>query len=229
MKFTGSGIKAYIERLPPSGGPATPIGATAISKAAPAVVTVATGDAASLLAGDYIKVIDSGWPELDGKSFSVGTITADSFPLLGSDTTDASGTISPATTLTAIQDADLLLFCLTQVQRSVEAADAIDVSTFCGPESLAGTPTPGTLSVEGFVNYDEDAYLEWIQAMKDGQQRTFVLELPTSVGGVVIYDIVVSGFEETFQLDDACAFTGEAVIKSDPAYLVGPNAPALAA
>lgn len=57
---------------------------TAITNAAPPVVTAT---AHGLTAGDYV-MVQSGWCELDGRVFKIATSTADSFSLVGADTTD---------------------------------------------------------------------------------------------------------------------------------------------
>lgn len=57
---------------------------TAISNAAPPVLSsVAHG----LVAGDYV-IVTSGWCELDQQAYKVGTVTDDTFTLLGANTTD---------------------------------------------------------------------------------------------------------------------------------------------
>lgn len=60
---------------------------TSISNANPAVVTA---DAHGFLAGDIV-VVTSGWVKLTGRSFKVGTVTADTFVLLGVNTLSTQG------------------------------------------------------------------------------------------------------------------------------------------
>jgi hypothetical protein len=221
MKFTGNGLETYIERVPPS-TPATAIVVTSVSNAAPAVVTAAS--TAGITDGQLIKVTGTNTP-LDGGAFIADAVAAGSVTLLGSDNSAAA---APSTTgsITAIAPGDMLRFCLRMLERTVEAADAIDVSTFCGTESLAGTASPGTWSIETYIDYQVEAYNEWRKAVKDGIKRTWhVIFTEAQGGGEIISVINPSGFVETHEVNEASSFTGEAVITAEPIYLVGPDAP----
>lgn len=194
----------------------------AMSNAAPAVVTVDAGDIALFIAGNLVSVAGTGVQAIDGKTFAIAAVGATTFSLKGSDTSGNTSTINVGT-VTPIHPNDMLLFCLTSFERAVKAADAIDTTTFCGPESLAGQPTPGEIKVVGFVNYDESAYLEFMEGVKDGVSRAFSITLPAKVGGTIIYQLTPTGFTETFQVNEAAGFEGTAVLNSDPIYLVGAN------
>lgn len=61
-----------------------PVEFTSITNASPPVLTSTTH---GLLAGDYV-VVTSGWCELDQQAYKVGVVTADTFTLIGANTTN---------------------------------------------------------------------------------------------------------------------------------------------
>ena len=155
--------------------------------------------------------------------FPIGAKTTDVVTLTGANLVGFTGDLTPAaSTLQYIAEADMLRFCLSGYEREVAAADAIDVSTFCGPESLAGTSQPGNVNIEGFIDYQVAAYNEWRQGVQDGLQRLFRIVLPTKVGGQILMTITPSGLTETFAVNEAASFTGTAVINKEPVYITPP-------
>ena len=64
----------------------TKLTTTAMTNAAPSIGTAASH---TFVAGDFVE-LTSGWGGLNGKIFKVGAVTATTFELLGSDTTDTS-------------------------------------------------------------------------------------------------------------------------------------------
>lgn len=219
-KFTGNGLETYIERVPPT-TPATGITITSLSNDAPAVATATT---TGIVDGQLVKVSGTN-TSLDGGAFVADAVAAGSVTLLGSDNSAATAA-STTGTLTPVAQGDMLRFCLRMLERTVEAADAIDVSTFCGTESLAGTPSPGTYTIETFIDYQVDAYNEWRKAVKDGIKRAWhIIFTEAQGGGEIVAVINPSGFTETHEVGEASSFTGEAVITAEPVYLVGPDVP----
>lgn len=198
---------------------------TSLSNAKPAVATVAAADIVLFTKGQTVVMTGTGQPTIDGRAFRVGTVGATTFEVLGSDLR-SNGTAITAGTASPVRAEDMLLFCLTSLEREVEAADPIDVSTMCGAEQLAGTSTPGTVSIEGFVNYDELAYLEFMKAVQDGIPRAMTVDLPSKAGsGQIVYMLTPSGFTETFEVNEAASFEGEAIVNANPVYLVGADTP----
>lgn len=198
-----------------------------LSNESPALMTLATADVANFSPGDMVKIADTG-TELDGKVYMAGTAVADAIPLLGSDLTDLAGPVVGEGRASPVKE--LVQFCLSSYEYAIEAADEIDVSTFCGTENLAGTPTPGTISIETFQDYERQGYNEWRRAIRDGLPRVFHVVLPDkaksgvpapgSPGGDIMMVITPSGQTESWAVNEAASFTGEAVVNSDPTYLV---------
>ena len=214
MKFSTAGIDCFLQKIEPDAVPIT-AAITAATNAKPAVLTI--DDATEFLPEMLVTVTGTN-TALDGRSYIVDTIVANAVTLRGSDLSENTSTVT-AGTLTGIDDTDMLRFCLSSYERAVDAADAIDVSTFCGSESLAGTPLPGNVSIEGFIDYSVEAYNEWLKGVVDGQQRLFHIVLPKDIGDILLV-ITPSGITETFAVNEAAAFSGEAVINQQPVYMV---------
>lgn len=180
-------------------------------------VTLTVDDTSELVVGDMATITDTN-STLDNRTFIIEAISGTDVILRGSDLSNNTSIVTGGT-LTVIPMSDMLRFCLSSYERAVEAADAIDVSTFCGAESLAGTPQPGTVSIEGFIDYSVEAYKEWLRGVADGQQRLFRITLPKGIGDIIM-TITPSGVTETFEVNEAAAFSGEAVINQQPVYMV---------
>jgi hypothetical protein len=193
----------------------------AASNAKPVVVTVGATDIGKFTSGQMV-IVDGTGTSLDGKAYpadSVG-VPANTLTLRGSDLSQNT-TIVSAGTLSPISEADFLKWCLNAFEYTVEAAEAIDVSTFCEAESLAGTPSPGTISLGTWTDFKIPAYNEWRQAVKDGRRRVLRVQIPPKGGGgEIIYIITATGLTETYTLNEGVAFTGEAVVNEEPQYFV---------
>jgi hypothetical protein len=191
---------------------------TAFTLAKPSVMTVPAAQADLFDPGSIVTIANTGAPQLDGKSFKIGTVTGTTVQLLGSDMTQQS--ISPTTGLaTPIDPADMLQFCLSGFERKVASASSIDVSTFCGSESLPGLAAPGSITLDGFINYDEAAYAEFLRGVADGISRVMTIEPP--IGGVIIYNITPTGVTETFGVNAGSSFKGDASLAHPPTYVIG--------
>lgn len=213
MKFTGNGIDAFLQKLT-GATPPSPVAITELTNAKPAVATVDAGDIGDFTEGQLVTVSGTGQSDVDGRTFIVGPIATDSFPLNGSDLSGAPGPIDTGS-LAPMATGDMLKACFRQFERTVEAADAIDVTTFCGAESLAGTPTPGTISFEAFMDFDQAWQDEWRAGLKDGQRRILELQMPNN-GPSIIYTVTPSGLTETFEVGEASTFDGEGVLNEEP-------------
>lgn len=213
----GSGIT-----VTPQQGSAPAVNIMSLTNANPVVVTVATADITWFANGEVV-IIDGTDTELDGRAFvatSVGT-PANTFTLRGADLSMNSTTITNKGTAQAVKDEDFDKFCLSSMEYEKAAADPIDVSTFCGTESLAGTPEPGTLSIEGFIDFKVAAYNEWREAVDDGRRRVWKVVIPQQGGGgTILFVLTPSGYTETFAVGDGASFSAEAVVNEKPLYLV---------
>lgn len=214
MKFTTKGMSAYIE----SGAAVqTSDVITAVTNAAPAVVTPTTG--ASFADGDVVFITGTGMASIDDQYWIVANHAGTTFELQCS---DSSGEAAAATTGTATPykiGTDLLLFCLSSFSRDAPAADVIDVSTWCGRDQLSGEPELGSVSWGGPIDYCDLGISEMLRAFDDGNTRVVLLVLPKSQGKI-IYRLVVNQYTETFDTNAAGVWTGGALVKLAPNYRV---------
>src|SRR5688572_20829604 len=87
---------------------------TAISKAAPALITATPPAAGAWTLGAPVMFQGTGFPELDNHFFTVGAPTATGFEATGSDTTDSTGTLASAGAEVLVYDnTDLTPLCLS--------------------------------------------------------------------------------------------------------------------
>lgn len=141
-KFQGSIVK-----ISTGFGASSPsLAVSAISKAAEAVVTAT---AHGLDTGDVVKLGDNivGMPELNGGVYIVRYLTANTFGLIGVDSTDYGTYVSGATVSQSEFGPN---FCeLTSYNRSGAAAPTIDTSSMCSTyqENERGLPGFGTLEL----------------------------------------------------------------------------------
>ncbi|WP_042778035.1 hypothetical protein [Sinorhizobium fredii] len=215
-KFTAQGTEVYLQKFVPP----APSGynVTNITNAKPAVVTVSATDFTHFSDGQLVTMSGTG-TALDGVTYIISDVgsPADTFALQGSDLFGNAGVVGVGKA-TPLATGDLLRFCLSSWEWEVEAADAIDVTTFCGSESLAGTPQPGTISLEGFTDFDVAAQDEWRNAVFDGQRRVMHIELPGDRGDIVM-TVTPSGYTLTLETNEAVSFAGEAVVNEVPLFI----------
>lgn len=156
---------------------------TAISKANPAVVT-ADNTVAQLAKGDIVTFGNqTGFTELNGKSFIVTTASPTQVTI-AVDLTAATGTLD-TTNVTADGyklASDFVKLCLNQLDIGAASVNDINVGTFCGPATISGQPTLGSLTVGGYVDPADAGYLEVMKAELDGKPRAVVVELPANYG-----------------------------------------------
>lgn len=218
--FSSKGLKVYISKA--GTGAPSPVTITNVTNAKPAVVTVGAADIASFTAGDLVLMNGTGIAALDGQYFPVGTVdgTAHTFPLIGS---DASGASAPSTTGTVSNyEASMLEFCIATMEYAQTPGQAITVGTTCDPSAqIAGEPQAGTLSITGFTDLLSPGYLEFLQAVKDGQPRVIEVQYPPAAnppnGASVIYpSATASGYTNSIGVGQAVSFTGEFTLGTNP-------------
>lgn len=152
---------------------------SAITNANPAV---ATSTAHGLANGDYV-VFTSGWTRLNGRTFRVNNITANTFDLEGIDTTSVTtyasgsgiGSVKKVTTWTQIQQALSITSSGGEQQftdyQFLEADSAVRIPTFKSPVQL-------TLSVADDPTLP--GYIAAKAANDDRSPRAFRISLPNS-------------------------------------------------
>lgn len=180
---------------------------TAITSAKPAQVTVAN----TLVNGDIVRPSNTGFKELDGKVFVVGSATATSFTLVGSDTTGSTGTLSASPVIHATNAADQVKLCLSSISIDASQASSLSVATFCDNQASISVPpsTAGTFTIQGYVDADpstDAGYVELLKAVEDGKQRDLQIVSPNGKS-FWICPVTVSAASWSNPVDGAAAFT----------------------
>jgi len=195
---------------------------TAIAKEAAgprAEVTVAS--TATIKAGDLIKVPTggTGFKELDGKTFTVASVTTGKFVLNGSDLTSTVGVLAASPTLQHYPDSAMTCLCLNDIKFNAEKGTTISVATYC--DTSASIPSAstkaGTVTFGGYVDVTTDDYKELLAAEADGVERIFRIKLPSN--GEIVFPGIISTFGWQIPLDGAVAYEGEIALGSRPRHL----------
>lgn len=195
------GLMVYLSKA--SGTPVT-ITPTAISSAKPAVVTAAA--ITGVAKGDILAVSQTGFPELDGKTFVAGAVTGTTVELIGSDTTGTTGTLGATPEITAYVAADQVKLCLSSLTIDPPSPSTIDTSTYCAPSSILGTATPGSISMGGYLDETDLGLAEVVVADTDGQPRYFQVVLPGTLG-YLVGKVSFAGLSFGVPLEGAVAFS----------------------
>jgi hypothetical protein len=201
------------------------IDVTLITAAKPAVVTLSA--ITDLSAGDLIKISGTTLPELDGKTFVIGTVTTTGDPvgtveLKGADLTGATipGTIPATAKATVLKKAtDLLLMCLASISIDSGTPGTVSVATYCEPTASlpAIAQEAGTMTLEGWIDPTDPGYVEILAAEIDGLPRTLDIKLPGSMGDIVA-DITVSSVAFNLPIDGGLGFSASAVLAAKPIH-----------
>jgi len=189
---------------------------TAISKAAPAVVTVAS--TTGMVNGQLVAISGTGFPELDGELFIVGALAAAEFELIGSDTTAATATLGATPKADYYIDAtDMTGLCLSSIGVNAETASPVSVATFCDPTAtipgLEGGA--GTLDLGFYMDIASDGYKALLVAEADGNERLFKVEFPGN-GAMVMRGIVSSVNVTDIPLEGSAALVARVTLSSKP-------------
>lgn len=196
---------------------------TAITKAKPTEVTAPapTGDVIAYAVGQIVVPRDTGFPELDGRYFSIASVVAATgFTMLGADTTDSTGVLGSNAEVDVYDTTDLLKLCLSSFAFNLETPGTINVGTYCNPTAtLPATATGvGTATLGGWIDVDDEAYAELLKAEDDGLKRVFSIVLPQAQGEIIA-PLVVTGVSWEVPLEGGMAFTASANLSAKPRHL----------
>lgn len=201
MAKSTKGLQVYMTR-----GDATPAAVvpTAITSAAPAVVTVVNTQAD----GQIADCVLTGFPELDGKAFVIASATGTEVTLLGSDTSDSTGLLDASPVINVYNESDLELMCWSSLTPNVDEPGTVSVATYCDPTASipSAVVEAGTISFAGFVDILDPAYSELLAAEEDGLERILRINLPSN--GYIMAQGVVSSVTWDLPIDGAIGYTG---------------------
>lgn len=203
MKINVKGIRMYLYK-----GDAVPtaIVPTAISSANPPVVSVP--DATNIEPGSPIVFENTGFEELDGGLFVVGTVdtVANTFTVLGADTTDTVGVIGPSPSASLYEPEDRVRLCLNSLEIAAPTVNQVDVSTYCEEGTMPGRTTPGQVTMGGFVEDGSEALAEIKLADTDGVERIFLIDMPSGQGHM-IGGVTLAGLGWLVPIEGAVGYT----------------------
>jgi hypothetical protein len=200
--YSTKGLNVYLAR---STATLVTLTTTAISKAKPAVVTVAS--TTGVTAGDVVKPENTGFTEIDGKTFTVGTVTSTTLVLTGSDTTGSLNSLGATPSVKITKKSDMVRLCLSELTIDPSSTNQIDAGTFCTDQTILGKTTLGGISVSGYLDPSDAGLDELIKADDDGLTRAFKIELPSTALGSLVGAVTIAGFSPSTPIEGAIAFT----------------------
>ena len=220
------GVEVYLQV---GSSTATTVTPTDITKASPTVVEVAS--VTGIIAGDVVSFSNTGFTELDGKTFAVGAVTVadNSFTVLGADTANSTGVLTASIASAVIVGAsDMVKLCLSSMEIGADSVNNIDVSTYCDTAAqIPGKSTPGTITLAGYADKDDVGLAEVIKAAEDQQVRAFEIVLPND-NGYIVGNISLAGLSYGVPLEGAVTFTVSGTQNSKIRWVYGDTAPAVA-
>mgnify|MGYP005613696699 FL=1 len=174
------------------------IEAPGISAAANAVITIDVADPAwaavpaVLVVGGMISIDGTGWDSLDGKAHRITAVSADVSVTIATSTATETGLADLADITVKILAFDHV--CLSEFTPNVGAPGEVDATTMCDLErvNLPGLSSPGTASITGMFNLDDEGMLAMLAAQADALPRFLMAE--TRQGQRGIFHGVVSMF-----------------------------------
>ena len=211
------GVTIQIAKPTATGVTITP---TAVSSAKPAVVS--TADTTGLVEGQLIKVPAgaTGYPEIDGKFFTVGTIVADTTVVLnGSDTTGSAGVFATTADLVAYPAADMETLCLSSISFNPDTPETVSVGTFCDPSASisSASASAGTVDISGYVDITASDYGAMLAWYDDGQPRQVLISMPNN--GAITFPMTLSSLNWDIPIDGALTWNGSGSLGSRPQHL----------
>ena len=178
---------------------------TAITSADPTEVTAASpvAPAAPFALQQVVYCVETGFPELDGKYFTIDSLIGTSpdftgFTMLGADTTDSTGVLVSVPKMEVYDNADMVKMCLNNFTFNLTAPSTTPAGTYCNPTATLSSPptSVGTATLVGWIDVDDPAYVELLKAEDDGKTRVFTIVLPDGQGQIVAA-LVITGITWT--------------------------------
>lgn len=216
---SSKGVKICLVKDGATGNSLTP---TAASKAKPAVITVA--DVTGIVAGDVIKLpaAATGLSEIDGKDWIVGSVDsgANTFTLLGSDTTASTGAFA-AGTMTHYGSTDMVCLCLSSLSFNPEEATSVSVATFCDPTaSIPGAVVgAGTVDIAGYVDVTSADYQELLKASLASPAHEYTWRILLPGNGYITFPATIGTLNWDIPLEGAIGYSGTFALGSKPRHL----------
>jgi len=200
MKLSSQGTNFYVQQA--LGAPSAP--ATAITKAAPPVVTFAALPG-TIAAGDALVPKGFNFKSIDNRVFpasEVGSV-ANTLELFGADTSEEVG----AATMGTLSEVTFGESCMATITLSSPAGTTIDVSTLCDKarETIDGMPGISTWQATGFWDAEDPMQATMRGYYRSGEKVAFKVEFNDGSG--MMFMGTANQFDVTVGIDQAVAFT----------------------
>ena len=138
--------------------------------------------------GDIVKMSDTGFPELDGKSFVV-TAAATTKITINGDITGSTGTFDAAKAKAEFLpvSGQMTRLCLNSIGVNIDTPSSISTGTFCSPSaSVPGAATSaGTLDLSVYHDPTDTGWKLLLEAEESGDQHTLIVQFPNSQGTLI--------------------------------------------
>jgi hypothetical protein len=189
---------------------------TAVSLAAPAVVTV-TG--ATAVVGDIVKIANTGMSSLDGRMFVVEAAATGTVTLAGSDTTTETGTGAGGVLSEGGAEVEI---CFASFTRDSPAAATIDVTTLCDDsrQLVSGMPNNGTWTGQTFYDPTAPGQVRLREAYAAGDVRLMTVEPPDK--SKIAFETEVNQLSENFAVDQPVGLSSGGIVKGTPVLVLPP-------
>lgn len=144
---------------------------SAVTKASPAVVTVAS--ATGIAVGDIVVPKATGFKSIDDFPFRVAAVSTNDITLEDSDTTDEAGTANAGD----LDEYTLVELCVANFTTDQPAGTTLDVTTMCdvARRTLSGLPGQGTWTANGFHDGSDASQQIAREAYRSGDDQVFRL------------------------------------------------------
>jgi len=157
---------------------------TSITDANPPVVTVV--DTTGATDGDVVVMTNTGITLLDGKAFLIQSLTGTTFELIRVDMSGNTDSLGGSPMATVWPQAGYVVVAAAELTIQPPSVNTIPIGTFTDPEAtLPGTPTLGTVTVDGYMDTASTSYAQMIDMGNDGGNFAMKCEFPFSQGALV--------------------------------------------
>ena len=192
---------------------------TEISASNPTVASIP--DTSTLVSGQAVAVSGTGFSEIDGRTFIIGTIVPDvSIVLVGADTEGSTETLGATPKLDVYEAAQVQMLCLASLAISSEVPATISTATYCDPSSSipSAAVQAGTIALTGWIDPTCADYQQIILAEDDGLNRIFYIVLPNNMGTIMTGG-EISTLAYDIPIDGALGFSTTLVCSTKPVHL----------
>jgi hypothetical protein len=214
-----SNAHLYLSDVSVDGDP-VPVALTSITKASPPVVTPATMPL-DLADGDLVTFSDTGDDYLDGEAFRIGGLTATTFTLPDSESSDLAAAVTTGTFVAYYKAGDdaMLEACMATITVTGVAPSSINLDDMCGSTTVLGDANPPTFTFNGFVDQESPGFENLVEASIDVPKPTVAILIDYGPdGGYIAGPGQIGEITITAGVNAGLAVSGAGVFTDVPTY-----------